>query len=94
MLEHIWGFISTNLVLVGVWLFTGAGYFWPIWVFGFWGFSMIGDVGNMVFSQSRREKAYEKWLAKREGNTATDEPEEDEDSLRRSRRRRWREYRW
>jgi len=94
--DHMWGFISSNLVFIGIWFFTGAGYFWPLWIFGFWGFSMIGGLGSMLFSGSRREKAYAKWLARRQGLDVPDEEDErrEEQRLRRERRRRWRESRW
>src|SRR2546421_2198369 len=93
-LEHLSGFGSFAGVFVFIWLFSGGGYFWPIWVFGWWGVALIGDVFSMLVNPARKERSYEKWLAKREGKTTTDEPEEDEDSFRTRRRRRWREYRW
>lgn len=30
-------YIAINVFLVGVWAFTGAGYFWPGWVLAGWG---------------------------------------------------------
>ncbi len=35
--SHVVAFVVVNLFLVGIWLFTGAGYFWPAWVIGGWG---------------------------------------------------------
>ena len=34
---HVVAYVVVNAFLVGVWYFTGAGYFWPIWVMGGWG---------------------------------------------------------
>jgi hypothetical protein len=30
-------YLAVNAMLVGVWLFSGQGYFWPIWVLLGWG---------------------------------------------------------
>ena len=30
-------YVVVNLFLVGVWAFTGRGYFWPLWVMAGWG---------------------------------------------------------
>jgi hypothetical protein len=34
---HLFVYLVTNAFLVGTWLATGAGYFWPGWVLGGWG---------------------------------------------------------
>jgi len=34
-------YVIVNIVLVIVWLLTGAGYFWPIWLIAFWGASLV-----------------------------------------------------
>jgi len=34
---HVAAYIIVNAFLVGLWYFTGAGYFWPGWVIGGWG---------------------------------------------------------
>jgi hypothetical protein len=37
-LAPIWGsWLTTTLVVLVIWVATGAHYFWPIWVFGPWG---------------------------------------------------------
>jgi 2TM domain len=35
--SHVVAYLVINAFLVGVWAFTGAGYFWPAWVLGVWG---------------------------------------------------------
>jgi hypothetical protein len=30
-------FAGINLLLVAIWMLTGAGYFWPVWVMVWWG---------------------------------------------------------
>jgi hypothetical protein len=41
---HAVTYFLVNLMLVGIWLATGAGYFWPIWPIMGWGvgFGMHG----------------------------------------------------
>jgi len=37
-LAPMWGsWLTTTLVIMVIWVATGAHYFWPIWVFGPWG---------------------------------------------------------
>ena len=35
--SHVVAYLVVNAFLVGIWAFTGAGYFWPAWVIGGWG---------------------------------------------------------
>jgi hypothetical protein len=36
--QAAWGsWFCTSLVLIVIWLLTGAGYPWPLWVIGIWG---------------------------------------------------------
>jgi len=35
------GLVAITVLLVSVWLVTGAGYFWPVWVIGFMAFSLL-----------------------------------------------------
>lgn len=39
--QHLITYLVVNGVLVGIWAITGAGYFWPIWVVGFWGIGLV-----------------------------------------------------
>jgi hypothetical protein len=39
--SHVVAFVVINAFLVGVWAFTGAGYFWPAWVLGCWGAGLV-----------------------------------------------------
>jgi hypothetical protein len=42
----VFGYVVVNVFLVGVWLFTGAGYFWPGWVLAGWGTLLLLDGWN------------------------------------------------
>ena len=54
--SHLTIYIVINLMLVAIWFFTGAGYFWPMWVMLGWG---IGLVINGVAVFSRRDTGWE-----------------------------------
>lgn len=34
-------YIVVNAFVVGIWAFTGAGYFWPAWLLGGWGIGVV-----------------------------------------------------
>ena len=34
-------YVVVNAFLIGVWAFTGQGYFWPAWVLGAWGIGVV-----------------------------------------------------
>lgn len=35
--HHSRSYLAVNVLLVGIWLISGAGYFWPIWILIGWG---------------------------------------------------------
>jgi hypothetical protein len=35
------GLVAIAVLLVSIWLVTGAGYFWPVWIIGFMAFSLF-----------------------------------------------------
>ena len=39
------GFVAVNVLLVAIWAFTGAGYFWPAWVMLWWGAALVMKAG-------------------------------------------------
>jgi uncharacterized membrane protein len=38
---HLTVYIVVNLLLIGIWYFTGRGYFWPGWVLLGWGVALV-----------------------------------------------------
>jgi hypothetical protein len=41
-LREEWGvFLVVAVTLVVIWALSGAGYFWPLWVIGFWGGALV-----------------------------------------------------
>jgi fatty acid desaturase len=40
-------YVVVNAFLIGVWAFTGTGYFWPGWVLAGWGALLLLDAWNV-----------------------------------------------
>jgi len=38
-----------NAFLVGIWAFSGAGYFWPGWLMGCWGFGLLMHTWDVLW---------------------------------------------
>ncbi len=34
-------FVFVSLMLIGIWVFSGMGYFWPVWPIAGWGISFL-----------------------------------------------------
>jgi fatty acid desaturase len=49
-------YVAINLFLIGVWAFTGAGYFWPGWVLAGWGMLLLLDAWNAYFRRPITEQ--------------------------------------
>ncbi|MGZ4587662.1 MAG: 2TM domain-containing protein [Mycobacteriaceae bacterium] len=42
-------YVVINAFLVFVWLITGAGYFWPVWVMAGWGIFLVLHVWEVLW---------------------------------------------
>jgi fatty acid desaturase len=49
-------YVVVNLFLVGIWAFTGAGYFWPGWVLAGWGVGLVLDAWNVYYRPTITEE--------------------------------------
>ncbi len=45
--EHVRAYVSVSVMLVAIWVLTGAGYFWPIWPILGWGIGVVADGGRV-----------------------------------------------
>ena len=34
-------FLAVSVLLLAIWALSGAGYFWPVWVIGWWGAALV-----------------------------------------------------
>jgi hypothetical protein len=39
--QHVVTYVVVNAFLIAIWAATGGGYFWPVWVLGFWGIGLV-----------------------------------------------------
>ena len=60
--SHLTSYVLVNALLVGIWAFTGQGYFWPIWPLLGWGVGIVfhawdtfGHRSEITEDQIRRE---------------------------------------
>ncbi len=67
ILSQAWGAFSGASIWIMLWAFTGMGYFWPIWVVGWWVVPALGSLVGSLLDPTHKQKAYEKWLAHRNG---------------------------
>lgn len=67
-LADLTSYLSVNAFLIGIWWFTGQGYFWPFWVLAGWGIGVVSDFFSAFFGHSDRE--FERWKRKRARRSA------------------------
>jgi serine/threonine protein kinase len=41
--QHLATYLGVNAMLIGIWLFSGAGFFWPFFPLFFWGIGVAGQ---------------------------------------------------
>jgi hypothetical protein len=63
LLSHIGAYIIINAFLVVVWLLSGRGYPWFLWVMAGWGIGLVFNI-FAYFSGAKGEAAKEKMVRK------------------------------
>jgi hypothetical protein len=44
---HVLMYVAVNALLVAIWAFTGAGYFWPIFPILGWGIAVVANAWDV-----------------------------------------------
>ena len=69
LLSHAVVYVVVNSFLVGVWLITGRGYFWPAWVLAGWGVGLVMHVWDVYGRRPVTDEDIEAELARRRPRT-------------------------
>jgi hypothetical protein len=64
---HVVTYVVVNAFLIGIWAFTGAGYFWPAWVLLGWGIGLALHAWKLFGEKPITEADIERELRRQEG---------------------------
>ena len=65
--ERLGTYAATSAFMVGIWFFTGRGFFWPAFVIRAMGIGVVTEIPKYLFvGGSAYQLAFTKWKAKRE----------------------------
>lgn len=61
-------YIPVNLMLIGIWFFTGRDFFWPIFPMMGWGIAIFGSIVRAIGAQSATitDSRFQAWREKRD----------------------------
>jgi hypothetical protein len=63
---HCVTYVVVNLMFVGIWAVTGAGYFWPAWIIFGWGVGLVLNAWDVYFRRPITEADIDRELARGE----------------------------
>jgi hypothetical protein len=49
LVGHLVAYVVINAAFVGIWAFSGGGYFWPGWILLGWGVGVVLNVWDVYF---------------------------------------------
>lgn len=58
-------YVIINVLLIGIWALSGAGYFWPGWVLAGWGVLLLLDAWNLYFRRPITEAEIDEEMRRR-----------------------------
>ncbi len=70
--QNIVAYVVVNAFLVGIWFFTGRGYFWPAWVMLGWGIGVVLHAWDVYGRKPITEEEIQREMGR--GEDATDAP--------------------
>jgi hypothetical protein len=68
---HLAGAVVLNVVLIGIWALTGAGYFWPMWVIFFSALGLAGEAWSVFFQRGVTEADIDREVERRRGSSSS-----------------------
>ena len=63
---HAVVYVVVNAFLIGIWAFTGRGYFWPGWVIGGWGIGLALNAWDVLLRRPVTEADIDEELRRRQ----------------------------
>jgi hypothetical protein len=63
-MADLWSYFGVNAGLIGIWWFTGHGYFWPAWVLFCWGIGVAADFASTFLAKD--EAKFQRWKRRRQ----------------------------
>lgn len=65
LLNDVVAYVVINAFLIGVWAFTGFGYFWPGWVLAGWAVALLLDAWNILYRRPVTEADIDREIGRR-----------------------------
>ena len=63
--SHLAAYVVINGCLIGIWVLTGGGYFWPAWVLGTWGAGLVLHAWETILHRAITEAEIDAELDRR-----------------------------
>jgi hypothetical protein len=63
--SHVAAYVVVNAFLIVIWAFTGAGYFWPVWILAGWGVGLVLHAWEVFFRRPITEADIDAELSRR-----------------------------
>lgn len=69
---HVVTYVLVNLMLIGIWAISGAGYFWPAWVLLGWGVGVALNAWDVFFRRPITEAEIRQEMERSSGDVEVD----------------------
>jgi hypothetical protein len=61
---HAVAYVVVNAMIIGIWVLTGSGYFWPAWVMLAWGMGLVLNAWDVLFRRPVLEEDIQREIAR------------------------------
>ena len=69
---HVVTYVVVNAFLIGIWAFSGGGYFWPVWVLFGWGIGLAMHAWKIFGEKPITEADIEQEMRREQDEPLTD----------------------